>query len=108
MTDKVFHAGIDCIVMNDKDNVVTLLKDVKQGEEISFTINEEEQTLTVKENVKFGHKLARKKIVEKETIYKYGEAIGIAAKEINEGEHVHVHNLLGVRGNGELNMKGRG
>ncbi|WP_062050251.1 UxaA family hydrolase [Bacillus sp. JCM 19034] len=107
MVDNVFNAGIACIVMNEKDNVVTLLKDVKKGEEISFSINEVERTLSVKEDVRFGHKLALKEILARETIYKYGEAIGIAAKTINVGEHVHVHNLLGVRGNGEMNMKGR-
>ncbi|WP_100407712.1 UxaA family hydrolase [Bacillus solitudinis] len=101
MAEKTFSAGITCIVMNEQDNVVTLLRDVKENEQISFDMNGEKRTLVVKQDVGFGHKLALRSIEESETIYKYGESIGVAATTIQIGEHVHVHNLLGVRGRGD-------
>jgi altronate dehydratase small subunit len=35
-------------------------------------------------------------------IHKYGQMIGRASAAIAAGEHVHVHNVEGVRGRGDL------
>ncbi|MDE6723245.1 MAG: UxaA family hydrolase, partial [Eubacterium sp.] len=40
-----------------------------------------------------GHKYALTKIAKGEKVIKYGYPIGIASKDINEGEHIHSHNL---------------
>lgn len=40
-----------------------------------------------------GHKTARKNIKKGEYVYKYGEIIGVAKEDINEGEWIHSHNL---------------
>lgn len=40
-----------------------------------------------------GHKIARRAIRSGEHVYKYGEIIGVAKCDINEGEWVHTHNL---------------
>lgn len=99
--EKTFGAGVSCIVMNQNDNVVTLLRAVKKDEVLSFPIEDRIYTLTVKQDVPFGHKLALNQIEIGETILKYGESIGVATTVIEEGEHVHVHNLIGVRGRGD-------
>ncbi|MGE8081256.1 UxaA family hydrolase [Peribacillus loiseleuriae] len=99
--EKLFGEGVSCIVMSQNDNVVTLLRSVKEGEVLTFTIEDSTCTLTTKEDVGFGHKLALKRIGNGETISKYGESIGVATTTIEEGEHVHVHNLIGVRGRGD-------
>ncbi|WP_245308190.1 UxaA family hydrolase [Halalkalibacter urbisdiaboli] len=98
---KTFNSGITCIVMSEKDNVVTLLRDVKENEHISFELNGREQKLIVKQDVDFGHKIALRTIEKAETIFKYGESIGVATTTIQAGEHVHIHNLGGVRGRGD-------
>ncbi|MDE6110849.1 MAG: altronate dehydratase family protein, partial [Eubacterium sp.] len=40
-----------------------------------------------------GHKYALSDIAKGEKVIKYGYPIGIASKDINEGEHIHSHNL---------------
>ena len=35
-------------------------------------------------------------------IIKYGETIGLATEDIKEGDHVHVHNVEGLRGRGDM------
>ena len=39
---------------------------------------------------------------------KYGESIGVASSDIQEGQLVHVHNLEGARGRGDLVGEGVG
>ncbi len=53
-------------------------------------INEKDNVLV---NLDNGHKYARKDIKCGEKVIKYGFPIGIATANINEGEHVHSHNL---------------
>ena len=36
-----------------------------------------------------------------ETVWKYGESIGIATKDIKRGDYVHVHNLDSARARGD-------
>ena len=49
--------------------------------------------LISKDSIPFGHKIALTNINKDDFIYKYGQIIGIASKDILEGEHVHSHNL---------------
>lgn len=99
--EKSFGEGVTCIVMNKNDSVFTLLRSVNKGEVITFDIEGTPCTLTATQDVAFGHKLAFRRIETGETILKYGESIGIASALIQEGDHVHVHNLIGVRGRGD-------
>ncbi|KKI89405.1 hypothetical protein WQ54_26415 [Bacillus sp. SA1-12] len=108
MEEKSFDEGISCIVMDRNDSVVTLLRSVEKGEQLTVQIEERTCTLTAKQDVAFGHKLALKRIEIGETILKYGESIGVATAVIEEGEHVHVHNLIGVRGRGDQPIREKG
>lgn len=44
-------------------------------------------------DVPIGHKVALVNIKAGDTIWKYGQDIGIAKADIARGEHVHVHNV---------------
>jgi altronate dehydratase small subunit len=44
-------------------------------------------------------------ILKGEAILKYGEVIGEASADIPRGSMVHVHNLAGRRGRGDLARK---
>lgn len=99
--EKTFHSGISCIVMDDKDNVATLLKDMKKGEILSYIQKEKEQQIELKNDVDFGHKVAILPIAKGQEVIKYGEVIGAATLSILVGEHVHVHNIEGIRGRGD-------
>jgi altronate dehydratase len=82
------------IVLHEKDNVATMLSDVNIGDEIEVVFQKKKK-LIIKalNNIPFGHKVALKDICEGEQIFKYGEVIGVAIKEIHKGEHVHIQNL---------------
>ncbi len=50
-------------------------------------------TITVATPVKMGHKFAVVPIKEGDPVLKFGQVIGFAARFIDVGEHVHVHNV---------------
>ena len=74
------------ITLNEKDNVAVAPMSIP----INTKINSK---LISKDAIPFGHKIALSKIKKDSFIYKYGQIIGIASKDIHEGEHVHSHNL---------------
>ena len=57
--------------------------------------------ITAANDVPVYHKIAKVLIKAGDEVYKYGESIGIASKDIHPGEHVHVHNLESARGRGD-------
>jgi altronate dehydratase small subunit len=58
--------------------------------------------MQVEDDIPYGHKIALKEIAQGESIFKYGEVIGQATKLIRPGQHVHVHNVVSLRGRGDL------
>ena len=77
------------ILVNSKDNVVTAVSEILENTIISVNC----QTITVKQSISFGHKIAIDDIKKGEDIIKYGESIGIAKEDITQGEWVHTHNV---------------
>ncbi|MHB9092657.1 MAG: UxaA family hydrolase, partial [Chloroflexota bacterium] len=57
------------------------------------------------EAIPFGFKVALVDILRGEPIFKYGEIIGRASCPIQQGALVHVHNLEGLRGRGDLHPR---
>jgi altronate dehydratase small subunit len=92
----------DIILINENDNVVTALRDLQKGERIEITTAGEKISLLVGESIESGHKLAVHPIKKGESVIKYGEVAGIATQNIEAGEHVHIHNVAGKRGRGDL------
>lgn len=90
------------LILKSKDNVAVALQDIPPNTEITVSVSQEIPTkITIKEKIPFGHKFAVKAIKKGDDILKYGEVIGRAIRDIEEGEHVHVHNLEGTRGRGD-------
>lgn len=56
-----------------------------------------ELAVDVLEPVPLGHKVALHDISAGEPVVKYGVVIGLATRDIQTGQHVHVHNLKGQR-----------
>lgn len=50
--------------------------------------------LRIKGLIPSGHKVARRDIAKGEMVRRYNQIIGVAAKPIQAGEHVHTHNLV--------------
>lgn len=61
-----------------------------------------DMTVRLRTSVALGHKFALRDICEGEDVIKYGEKIGRATSAIRQGEHVHLHNVEGLRGRGDL------
>ncbi|MDA5570747.1 UxaA family hydrolase [Escherichia coli] len=81
------------IIVNEKDNVATALRDFTTGEKVANT-----EPLIV---IARGHKFALEVIKKDEMIIKYAEAIASASCDISTGEWVHIHNTAGIRGRGD-------
>lgn len=93
--------------VNDLDNVATVFSNTNK-EDIVEVVDKKGNKKSVKALVEipFGHKIAVKNIKKGEEITKYGEEIGIATKDIEIGDYVHVHNLESMRGRGDWEKKG--
>lgn len=89
------------IIMKPDDNVVTVVDTVEAGMDVIVDIGGAKTTVTVTENIPFGHKFALRLIETGSPIRKYGEIIGVATRNILAGQHVHVHNLESCRGRGD-------
>ena len=65
------------------------------------------QSIVLADNIPFGHKLAVCAVETGADVRKYGEVIGRAVQAIAIGQHVHVHNIEGIRGRGDLGSRRR-
>ena len=95
---------INAILMNPKDNVVTLLKDVAKGETVSYRAGEEVLSIKAREDIPFCHKIALKDIQPEEDVIKYGETIGKASELIPKGHWAADHNIVSVPRDYEAEM----
>lgn len=80
-------------IIENNDNVATVLCDCVAGEEIMVKSKASEYKCRCNGNIPFGHKIAVANIEKGDQIVKYGEPIGIASKNIKKGDWVHVHNV---------------
>ena len=89
-------------MLSERDNVATAIEDLAAGKETPVWLGREVRHIKVLEAIPFGFKVALVDIAEGSFVIKYGEEIGIASSDIKKGEQVHVHNLGGARGRGDL------
>ena len=90
--------GIRTLLLHsESDNVYTCLVTVQKGDSL------EHNGLRIKaaDDIPIYHKIAKVLIKAGDEVYKYGEPIGYASRDIAPGEHVHVHNLESARGRGD-------
>lgn len=95
------EAGAEALVMDERDDVATALRDMAAGETIRYLRSGALEAVTLLDPVPFGHKVAITAIETGSTVRKYGEIIGRATAAIEPGRHVHVHNIEGIRGRGD-------
>ena len=90
------------LILSAKDNVATLLEDASPSANVQIRLGRETRIVSARENIPFGFKIALTDIARGADIIKYGETIGIASQDIKQGDMVHIHNLEGGRGRGDL------
>jgi (2R)-sulfolactate sulfo-lyase subunit alpha len=85
------------IVLHDaKDTVgVAVVEGIRAGERLNAWIMDDDEIVTVsaKQDIPIGHKIALKDMAVDDTVYKYGVDIGRVVAPIAAGEHAHVHNI---------------
>ena len=83
---------MDAIVLNPKDNVAVVLREVAPSESLQIG----DGKVTALNRIPYGHKIARCDVPEGGFVLKYGMAVGRASSDIPKGGHVHVHNVASV------------
>lgn len=84
------------LVHDHDDNVgVVVVEGLKAGTEMLCVVTHDNSSfkLEARDDVPIGHKIALKDIEEGGTAIKYGEDIGKFIATVEQGKHVHTHNL---------------
>lgn len=93
----------NALLQGMKDNVATALEPLDKGTQVvAVYANETPVVVTANEAIPFGFKVAVVEIPQGSPIYKYGAVIGKTSMFIKPGDMVHVHNVEGTRGRGDL------
>lgn len=92
----------NAIIIDTGDNIATVLRDVAPGGEVVAGLGDDTMVFTAIEAIPFGHKVAIRAIAKDDEILKYGAVIGAATADIAKGMHVHVQNVVSLRGRGDL------
>ncbi len=96
----------EALMLSPKDNVATSLRDTDAGSVVNVRLGKEVRQIKAIERIPFGFKIAVIDIPLGGNVVKYGEPIGIASLAIKAGQLVHVHNIEGARGRGDLERGG--
>jgi hypothetical protein len=86
------------LVISGADNVATALEPLDAGRTLEIA----GRTVTIRDPIPRGHKVALQAIAAGEPVIKYGSPIGLASADIPAGAHVHTHNVSSSRGRGDL------
>lgn len=87
MNEKVISAVSPVILLHPSDDVAVARVSVRAGDSIGLN------DVIARELIGRGHKVALRPIPEGKEVLKYGQVIGVATKDIEVGEAVHLHNL---------------
>jgi len=87
----------DILKTSENDNIVTCLRTLTNGEEVTVG----GKRYIVKQAIPQFHKMATEDIKKGSAVYKYGQIIGLATSDISAGDYVHIHNIESTRGRGD-------
>ncbi|MDQ0337956.1 altronate dehydratase small subunit [Caldalkalibacillus uzonensis] len=94
--------GKKVYVIKPEDNTGTVISDnVRAGQSIEVRIGDRTELIKIQSDIPYGHKIAVRDIKKGEQILKYGLSIGTATEDIQQGAHVHIHNMESNRGRGD-------
>ncbi len=82
------------IVLRPEDDVAVAKQPLAAG----TVLEDGPHRIEVRQDIRPGHKIARRPIRSGQAVRRYGQVIGFATRDIAAGDHVHTHNL----GIGEL------
>lgn len=97
VTGDAMEKNWNAIAIDPADGVAVALRDLSAGEEVIVRVGGKVETVTARDAVALGHKIARRAHAAGEPVTKYGARIALATKAFAAGEHVHVHNITSAR-----------
>lgn len=83
----------NAVLLNPKDNVVTVVRNIKKGEEVSYFNGDTLCKMNAATDIPEWNKMAIVDISNGAEIIKYGELIGIATEAIMAGEYTSHLNI---------------
>jgi hypothetical protein len=86
------------LAMHAGDDVAVAVRPVASGEDVTVGGAGAPRTLMVRQPIASGHKFALRAMPAGTQVRKFGEVIGKLTAPVEAGEHVHVHNLISLRG----------
>lgn len=89
----------NAMIIDGKDDVAVAIEAIRKGDTVTYVLEGQEKFLTALQDITIYHKLAIHDIAKGAPVSKYGEHIGVAARDIKAGEHVHVENVASRREN---------
>lgn len=91
---------INAVLISKEDNVVVARENIEKNNDVVYMdLDGKINSFKAINDIKIYHKIARNEIKKDAHIVKYGEHIGVASEDIHIGNHVHEHNVIGVREN---------
>jgi len=89
--------AMQAIVFSPEDNTAVALMDLPEGTPLHLEVEGQTRQLTLVEPITYQHKFAVAPIKKGDKVLKYAQIIGEATADIRQGEHVHIHNMVGLR-----------
>ena len=87
---------INALMMDNNDNVVTCMTEVKAGEQVNYMKDDKVCSLVAEDDIPFCHKIALQDIPKGGQVIKYGESLGEVSEDIGTGHWIAEHNLFSV------------
>ena len=87
----------DAIRLSPDDNVATVLRAVRAGEQLLVRCGDAVLDVLAQEPIPLCHKISLVPIAAGAAVVKYGQKIGESLAPIEGGRHVHVHNIRSGR-----------
>lgn len=87
---------INGLLMDDRDNVVTCVAEIRKGNQVVYQKDGKIETLEAKDNIPFCHKIALVDLPQDGEVVKYGELLGKTREAIGKGHLVSDRNIFSV------------
>ncbi len=83
------------LVHDHQDSVgVVVIEGLEANTDMLVCVTHDNSTfrLAAQESAPIGHKIALKDLIKGDTVFKYGEDIGIMTADVKKGHHLHTQN----------------
>ncbi|MFB6286137.1 MAG: UxaA family hydrolase [Candidatus Bipolaricaulia bacterium] len=87
------------VAHRNNDDVAVAVQDLSPGTTVHVRVLKEDGSLAVeaRAEIPLGHKIALHDLDEEQHVTEYGETTGFMTEAVEQGGHVHVHNIKSRR-----------